>query len=60
MKLGMGLLNVASVANSRKNPLNPWFAGMADPTGGCLVTMVRRRTGSPPLSVAIILSESRL
>ena len=40
MKLGMGLLNVATVANSVDLPGNPSWVGMADPTGGCLVTMV--------------------
>ena len=44
MKVGMGLLNVATVANSAGNHVNPSWLGMVDPVGRCLMLMVRQRT----------------
>jgi hypothetical protein len=35
MKLGMGLLNVPTVANSAGNHVNPWLVGMFNPAGQC-------------------------
>ena len=34
MKVGMGLLNVPTVANSRENAVNPSWVGMYDPAYG--------------------------
>jgi hypothetical protein len=34
MKVGMGLLNVATVANPRENAVNPSWVGMVNPAYG--------------------------
>ena len=49
MKLGVGLLNVPTVANSGENTVNPWLVGMVDPAYGAQLAEI---SGSSALSWA--------
>ena len=49
MKVGVGLLNAPTVANSWKNLVNPSWVGMVDPAGRWATQFIWQRCENPLL-----------